>query len=81
VNDNYRLIDLIESANDRLPFCECGRPTEPVYRDGVIWLECSSLREPPTNRMARILRTISSGAHVHLPIVDLPQDEPLPSAA
>jgi len=82
VIDSYRLIDVIEQANDHRPFCECGRPTEPVYRDGVIWLECSSLREPRTGRMARLWSTLTNGAHVHEPIVDIPApEEPLPSAA
>ncbi len=82
MSDNYRLIDVIESANDRRPFCDCGRPTEPVYRDGVIWLECSSLREPRTGRVARIWNTLTTGAHAHERIVDVPAaEERLPSAA
>jgi hypothetical protein len=81
VSDHYRLIDVIEQANDRRPYCDCGRPTEPVYRDGVIWLECSSLREPRSGRAARLWGALMSGVHVHQRIVDVPPEDSLPSAA
>ncbi len=82
MTSNYHLIDVIEQANDRRPRCECGRPTEPTYRDGVIWLECSSLREPRTGRFGRLLTTLSEGAHVHERIVDAPATATaLPDAA
>lgn len=82
MNDTSHLIDLIEQANDRRPFCECGRPTEPVYRDGTIWLECHALREPRTGRLARFWGLLSEGPHVHERIVDVPAaEEPLPTAA
>ncbi len=80
--DTYRIIDIIESANDRQPFCDCGRPTEPVYRDGAVWLECSSLRDVPGGRAARLMATLTSIAHVHQRIVDVPPaDEVLAGAA
>jgi hypothetical protein len=72
VNDNYRLIDIIEAANDRQPYCGCGRPTEPVYRDGYVWLECSSLRQTSSGRLARVATAVTSLAHVHERIVDVP---------
>jgi hypothetical protein len=66
------IVDYIEDANDRQPFCECGRHTEPVYRDGVIWLECSSLRDEPTSRIGRLVRAITGPTHVHEPLVEAP---------
>jgi hypothetical protein len=75
VIDNFRLIDIIEEANDRQPYCECGRPTEPVYRDGYVWLECSSLRQTPSGRLARVAAAVTSLAHVHERIVDVPAPE------
>ena len=41
--NNHQLVDIIERANDAQPVCPCGRHTTPVYRDGAVWLECSSL--------------------------------------
>lgn len=79
--DTTKLIDLIESANDRQPFCGCGRPTEPVYRDGAVWLECSSFREEPRTRLARMLSAVSALTHVHERIIDDADLEPLPTAA
>jgi hypothetical protein len=82
VIDNYQYIDLIESANDRQPFCACGRPTEPVYRDGVVWLECSSFRQPPQSRLARFAAAVTALSHVHERIVEIPaSDEALAPAA
>jgi hypothetical protein len=72
VIDNHRLIDIIEEANDRQPYCACGRPTEPVYRDGYVWLECSSLRQAPGSRLARVAAAVNALAHVHERIVDVP---------
>lgn len=79
--DTYQLIDLIEAANDRQPYCGCGRPTEPVYRDGAVWLECTSLRQEPRTRLARVVAAVATITHVHERIVDVPDSEPLPTAA
>ena len=64
------IVDYIEDANNRQPYCECGRHTEPVYHDGVIWLECSSLREPPSGRFARLVRAVTGPTHVHERLVE-----------
>jgi len=66
------IIDLIERANDARPFCPCGWPTTPVWRDGVVWLECASLREPRDGRIARLIAAATAPAHVHEPIVQVP---------
>jgi hypothetical protein len=68
---NHRsIVHDIEYANNRQPYCECGRYTEPVYRDGAIWLECTSLREPPAGRLARLARALTGPYHVHERIVE-----------
>jgi hypothetical protein len=80
--NNHQLVDVIEQANDRQPFCGCGRPTEPVYRDGYVWLECSSLRDAPRTRLARVVAAITLPTHVHEKIIDVaPPEEGLPTAA
>ncbi len=82
MNDNYRYIDIIESANDRQPFCSCGRSTEPVYRDGVVWLECSSFHEERRSRLARAVATVTALSHVHERIIEIPPaDEAMAQAA
>lgn len=66
------IVDYIEEANDRRPYCECGRNTEPVYRDGAIWLDCTSLREPAAGRLARLLAIPFGPVHVHDHLMDAP---------
>ncbi len=72
MDDNERLIDIIERTNDARPFCGCGRATEPVYRDGAVWLQCSSFREERSGRIARLRATVAAAVHVHEMIVDVP---------
>ena len=66
---NSGVVDLIERANDATPFCTCGAHTTPVWRDGVVWLECSTLVEPPAGRLQRLVNALAP--HVHQDIVDL----------
>ena len=69
--DERSSVELIERAHDATPFCMCGRHTTPVERDGRIWLECSSLDERPDGTIARVLSTITAGAHTRQVILDL----------
>ncbi len=78
--DQSRVVDLIEKANDARPFCPCGRHTAPVWRDGVVWLECSSLSDPREGVVARIVAAAIAPVHVKFPIIDVP-DEGVPLAA
>jgi hypothetical protein len=78
--DNARAVDLIEKAVDVRPFCSCGRHTMPVWRDGVVWLECSSLGEARKGVVARLVAAATSPAHVRMPVVTVPEDG-LPQAA
>jgi hypothetical protein len=71
MNDQPRVVDLIERANDQTRFCPCGRHTAPIWRDGVVWLECASLSDPERRGIRRILHVMTTPAHVHVPIVDL----------
>ena len=70
--NNPQIVDLIEQSNDEQPFCRCGAHTRPVWRDGVVWLECATLATPPANRLARVLADVMEPAHVRRPIVDVP---------
>lgn len=69
---NRQIVDMIERANDDQPYCHCGRHTTAVWRDGIVWLECSSLTEPKDGRLARLLAAVTAPTHVHEAIVDLP---------
>jgi hypothetical protein len=72
--DHTRAVDIIEKAVDAHPFCSCGRHTTPVWRDGVVWLECSSLGEPREGVVARLVAAATSPAHVRAPIVSVAED-------
>src|SRR4029078_4581397 len=78
--DHARAVDLIEKSVDARPFCSCGRHTTPVWRDGVVWLECSSLSDPRDGVVARFLAVATSPTHVRAPIVSILEDG-LPVAA
>jgi hypothetical protein len=67
-----QIIDSIERASDARPFCTCGSHTTPVWRDGVVWLECASITEPDGSAIRRILSAVTGPWHVHIPIVDVP---------
>ena len=73
MNHERHIVDMIERANDTQPFCECGRHTTAVWRDGVVWLECASLVEPGEGRFRRALAALTAPVHTHQPIVDIPQ--------
>ena len=76
-----QIIDLIERASDARPYCTCGSHTTPVWRDGVVWLECASISEPDGGAIRRILSAVTGPWHVHIPIVDAPSaDRPAPDA-
>lgn len=68
--DNARAIDRIERAQSAQPTCACGRHTHPVWRDGVVWLECSSLTEPAAGRLTRVIDAFLMPTHTHVRILD-----------
>jgi hypothetical protein len=70
--NNAQIVDVIERANDAQPVCPCGRHTTPVFRDGTVWLECSSLTQPHEGRVQRAIAAITTFAHTHARIVDVP---------
>jgi len=70
--ENARAVDLIERAQDANPYCACGRHTTPVWRDGAVWLECSSFTAPPEGRLHRLMMAALTPAHTHEWIVDVP---------
>lgn len=72
--NNHQIVDIIERANDAQPICPCGRHTTPVYRDGAVWLECSSLTKPRESLVHRAIASVTSFAHTHAHIVDVPAE-------
>ena len=66
------IVDRIESAHGQRPYCDCGRETIVVYRDGSMWLECAAIHEPVENRIVRIWRAVAPQPHVSESIVDIP---------
>jgi hypothetical protein len=70
--DEAKIVDLIERISDEQPTCACGRHTTPVWRDGVVWLECASLLEPREGALRRLLSAVTVPAHTHMPIVEVP---------
>lgn len=71
--NNHQIVDIIERANDAQPVCPCGRHTTPVYRDGAVWLECSSLTKPREGFVQRAIASVTALAHIHARIVDVPE--------
>ncbi|HEV8282187.1 MAG TPA: hypothetical protein VGQ02_10030 [Candidatus Limnocylindrales bacterium] len=72
MSNNRQIVDMIERANDERPFCPCGMHTTPVWRDGVVWLECATLSKPRKGRLARLIAEVTGPAHVHTRIVEVP---------
>jgi hypothetical protein len=72
MREDTGVVDLIEWAHDATRYCHCGAHTTPIWRDGVIWLECSTLAEPPDSRLRRLLGALVP--HVHEEIIDLRGD-------
>ena len=73
---DWQIVDIIERESDARPFCACGRPTAAVWRDGVVWLECTSMADPPKVRLARIARFLTAPVHTHARIIDVPAAAP-----
>jgi len=71
-----QIVDMIEQAHDKKPFCACGRHTTPVERDGVVWLECASLGDAKGGRLARLVAALTAPSHTRVAIVDVPTFQP-----
>ena len=52
------LVDYIESAIDRTPFCLCGAGMTVVEHDGSLWLECVRHDDEPRGIVARLLSLV-----------------------
>jgi hypothetical protein len=48
------MLERIERAERETPFCDCGEPSVPVERDGVIWLSCRTHTQP-SSLLRRVL--------------------------
>jgi hypothetical protein len=79
--NSSQAVDIIERAHDAQPFCACGQHTTPVWRDGVVWLECASLSEPAEGRLARFRAAVTAPAHTHERIIEVPPFRPEPAFA
>lgn len=64
-----QVIELIERTSDARPFCSCGAHTVTVVRDRIVWLDCSTLVDPPRGRIRRVLHDLAP--HVRQAVVDL----------
>ena len=51
-----QMLQLIEDAMRDEPYCDCGSPmtVDGDARGDTLWLECSTLTEPMTGRLARL---------------------------
>ena len=63
------VIDLIERTRDARPYCSCGAHTVTVVRDGIVWLDCSTLADRPRGTLRRLLHDLTP--HVREAVVDL----------
>jgi hypothetical protein len=53
--DRLTILHLVEDAERETPNCACGDLMIPVDRDGALWLECISSRQPRASRTRRLL--------------------------
>jgi hypothetical protein len=81
MSQHTQIIDLIERASDARPYCPCGSHTTPVWRDGVVWLECATISHPDGGAWRKLFASATSAWHVHVAIVDVPADSSEPVAA
>lgn len=72
MTEDRRIVDLIERVSDAEPMCACGRHTTPVWRDGIVWLDCASLLDSPRSRLGRLMAVVTAPAHTHKRIVEVP---------
>ena len=67
-DDTRWIVEQIERSGDRAPYCEvCGAYTVTVYRDGAIWLDCSTRRADPS-----LMRRLATVGHTRTRIVSVP---------
>lgn len=72
MRSNTAVIDVIERAHDSTPFCACGSHTTPVWRDGVVWVECASLGQPAEGWVRRLVAIVTSPVHTRTRVVEVP---------
>ena len=75
MSQDTQIIDLIERASDARPYCSCGSHTTPVWRDGVVWLECATISDPDGGAFRKLFTSVTGAWHVHVPIVEVPPAE------
>jgi hypothetical protein len=74
MSHDTQIIDLIERATDARPYCPCGSHTTPVWRDGVVWLECATVSHPDGSALRRLFASVTGPSHIHFPIVEVPRE-------
>jgi hypothetical protein len=74
MSHDTQIIDLIERASDARPYCPCGSHTTPVWRDGVVWLECATVSHPDGSALRKLFSSFTGAWHVHVPIVEVPAE-------
>ena len=71
MSNRTRIIDTIERAERESPTCpRCQAPTVAEWRDGTMWLVCSSLSEPKS-ALRRLLTVDPAAWHTNRPIPGL----------
>ena len=66
-----KIVETIERAERESPICpQCHEPTVAVWRDGAMWLVCTSLSEPKS-ALRRLLTIDPVAWHTNRPIAGL----------
>jgi hypothetical protein len=67
--DTRIVLETIEEADHREPFCSCGEPTQVVARGGGLWLACSTIAAERSRR--GIFSRLSIAGHTNRLLIEL----------
>jgi hypothetical protein len=68
--DRETILHLVQDAERDTPHCACGALMTPADRDGALWLECITSRQPGNGRTRRPLTLDWLLPHTRRLIVD-----------
>jgi hypothetical protein len=69
--DTRTVLEVIEAADHREPFCTCGAPTHVVARGRHLWLSCSTLADGDGRPKGGLLARLAQSRHTDRLLVDL----------